>query len=327
MNPYVKHLPGSLRAVDQDGNETGLDESFFTGEVLNLPFGDLTEKSGIKKIRFEARVNKVDMDQEVTEKSASVGKNLITNSDPIDFTIASNRPPVVELMDSGKIVGLETPNAPSIRIPGSWRDHDSGWVELYYQIDNGTPQKFLGKQENNPTNVNYNFNLYVKPETLELGKHRVNVYAMDAEGAKSNVDYVDLLVEGRLSFSEISDFEFGLQEIPTENTLIFANKNRGITISDTRGAGGSWSLKARLKKPLVSKEGNQLNGLVFVDEKGNSQPLDTENLIQIKSGETGTEKLQKIEWNEKQGLGIELLPSSYVGEYSGAVEWVLEDTP
>ncbi|MHC5279395.1 lectin-like domain-containing protein [Listeria kieliensis] len=327
LNEFVSHVAGSLRLVGEDGEETSLDESYFEDNQLQVPLGDLKQDGAKKKIRFEVRSHQVPEDHTVTEEATSVGENLTTHSSPVTYTIKSNVAPVVKLRNSGGIVDIENLGVQKPQILGGWTDPDSDWINLYYKIDDGELQK-LERQENNPKNVNHNFSIDLNSENLKLGVHQMMVYAVDKEGAKSNVDKLVLVVRGTLKFAELPNFKFELSEIPMDkSTMIRAKFAEKMAILDTRGEGSGWNLKARLKEPLASKEGHQIDQFYYLDETGVAHQLEQDNLIQIRSGKTADSPLQSLEWGEKAGLGIELSPANYSGEYSGTVEWVLEDTP
>lgn len=327
LDKNVDYVAGSLRMVNENGEESGLNESYFEGKLLQVPLGDFEQGGANKKIRFEVRTHQVAEDYTVIEEAASVGENLITHSSPITYTLKSNVAPVIELRSSGGVVGVENLSVEKTRLLGSWIDPDSDWVNIYYQISGRESEK-LEQQDNNPKNVNHNFSIDVDAENLKPGVYQVTVYAVDREGVKSNIDKLNLVVQGSLKFAELPDFEFELSEIPVDKTMmIHAAFTQKMAILDTRGEGSSWNLKARLKEPLISKEGHYLDQLYYLDETGAARRLEQEDLIQIRAGKTAEEPLQILNWSEKTGLGIKLSPANYIGEYSGTVEWVLEDTP
>lgn len=77
-------------------------------------------------------------------------------------------------------------------LTGQWKDEDSKSVDLFYTIDGGSPVKFSSPQ-NQPVNQWYDYSTTIKAGVMApTEKHVIQVYAVDTETLKSNVETVTL---------------------------------------------------------------------------------------------------------------------------------------
>ncbi|MFS7388353.1 L-type lectin-domain containing protein [Carnobacterium maltaromaticum] len=325
LDDNTEYIPGSMRLIDSNGNETLLSDSYWSGNKLNLPLEDLNLKNNQKKITFDVKVKPVSVNTEVVESSIAEGKNYISHSDNFNYTIISNVAPIITLegANQDKVIDSGT----NIEITGNWLDKDSETVNIYYQINDANPVVFEKDSINNPKNTNHSYLETILSNDLILGTNRLRVWAVDKEGAQSNVEIVTINVRGTLKFINVPDFEFGHFSIPLKNELLFSLAKEKIEISDTRGAGSKWELNVKLKKPFTSLEGNTINDFYYIDQNNQKQLLQVDEQVHVKTGVTEESSIQEVEWSSNQGLALEILPSNYIGEYSSELEWILEDTP
>lgn len=325
LNDNIEYLPGSLRSIDSDGNETPLSDAYWSGNELNLPLGDLGVENKQKKIVFDVKVKSVPVNTEVSESVIAKGKNYITHSDNFNYTIISNVAPVITLEGANQEKIVDDEN--SIEIIGDWLDKDSETVSLYYQVNDSSPLVFEKERINDPKSTKHNYLATVSATELLVGANSLKVWAVDKEGAQSNVEKITILVRGTLKFVNVPDFEFGQFSIPLKNELLFSLTKETIKISDTRGAGSDWKLNVKLKKTFTSIEGNTINDFYYINQDNQKQPMQLNELVLVRTGVTQESSIQEIGWAPNQGLALEILPSNYIGEYSSELEWILEDTP
>lgn len=325
LNDNIEYLPGSLRSIDSDGNETPLSDAYWSGNELNLPLGDLGVENKQKKIVFDVKVKSVPVNTEVSESVIAKGKNYITHSDNFNYTIISNVAPVITLEGANQEKVVD--NGTDIEITGNWLDKDSETVSLYYQVNDSSPLVFEKETINDPKDTKHNYLATVSSTELLLGANSLKVWAVDKEGAQSNVETITILVRGTLKFVNVPDFEFGQFSLPLKNELLFSSTKETIKISDTRGTGSDWKLNVTLKKPFTSLEGNTINDFYYINQDNQKQPIQLNELILVRTGVTQESSIQEIGWAPNQGLALEILPSNYIGEYSSELEWILEDTP
>lgn len=321
----TEYIPGSLRSIDVDGNEESLSDSYWSGNELDIPLADSILENQQKKITFDVKVKPVSVKTDVTETAIAKGKNYIAHSDKFSYTIIPNVAPIMILEGANQEKVVDS--GQDVEIIGNWLDQDSETVSLYYQLNEANPISFEKDSINNPKNTNHNYVTTISSNKLLIGANSIKVWAVDKEGAKSNVETVTVKVRGILKFVKVPDFEFGQFSIPLKNNLLFPLTKETIKISDTRGALSNWELNVKLKKPFTSLEGNTINDFYYIDQHNQKQILQVDELVRVRSGVTQESSTQEITWASNQGLALEVLPSNYIGEYSSELEWVLEDTP
>ncbi|WP_167630305.1 L-type lectin-domain containing protein [Listeria valentina] len=324
LDANLSYVPGTLKMVDQAGKETALSDDLWDGNSLQVPLDDLDKANKFEKIIFDVKAKQVAADYEVKHTDVVTGSNFIAHSDEMTYTLSSNAPPSLTLQDAGSTISLK--DNEELVLNGSWLDRDSDSVSLYYQVDESEPIKFAGDLANVPAGNSHDFSTKLK---LATGTHTVKVYAVDSAGATSNVEKISVSVDGTLTFLEIPAFSFGNLAVPTSNTTLFPVSPGTLKFSDTRVAGSAWKLSAKLKQEMTSTDGNHTipNGLVFIGSDGTKQVLSKNESILIDSGTSNEETEKNIEWDNQQGLALNLNPGLYKGNYAGEVEWTLEDTP
>lgn len=324
LSEHVNFKPGTLRQVNDDGEEIFLSDAYFQDNELKYPIGTLSDKNAEKTIRFDIEIKDVEQNTTVTENSAAKGKNYTTHTEEFSYNIKKNVPPEVKLAQSGKVISVKQEER--FQLEGTWSDRDSQSISVYYQMDDDEPVLALSEQENVMLGEENNFSIPIETELIDPGEHKIKVYAIDDGGAKSNVDKLTLRVLGILKLTSLPEYNFGLYDIPSTNKLVFPLAQPKLKLSDTRGTGSQWHLKMKLEEPLKNEVGQSMS-LVYVDSSNNKNYLNEEDAISVYSGKTTESPIQSVEWENNEGLSVEVLPSSYVGEYSGKVEWILEDTP
>lgn len=325
INNNVQYIPGSLRSIDVNGDETALADSYWTGNDLNLSIGDLNLENNQKRIVFDVKVKPVSVDTEVGESVRAKGKNYISGSENVNYTIISNVAPILTLENTGLEMNIE--DGTDVEVRGTWLDKNSETISLYYQLNEADPTLFEKDSPNNPKDTSYSYLTLIPASTLVMGQNDIKIWAVDKEGAKSNVEAITVHVRGTLKFSSVPDFDFGQFSIPVKNQLIFPITEDAIKLSDTRGVGSGWELNVKLKKTFTSLEGNTLDNFYYVDENNQKQLLQVDELVHIRTDVTQESNLQEINWAPNQGIALEIFPSSFIGDYSSELEWILEDTP
>lgn len=327
LNNYVEYVPGSLRLVDMGGHDTSIPDSSWVGNNLNLQIGDLesTLSNYIKRLIFDVKVKPVSSNTNVNESVISAGKNYISRSGDTSYTIISNQAPIVTLENANQEININ--DVTDVDVKGNWLDTDSESASLYYQLNEDTPILFEQDSLNDPKNTNHNYSTTILSSGLKVGTNSLKVWAVDKEGAQSNIETRTINVKGTLKFENIPNFDFGTFSIPLKNEMIYPLTKERIKLSDTRGSGSTWALNVKLKKLFTSLEGNRIDDFYYVNQNNQQQSLQVDELVGVSNGVTQDSPIQEIPWSPTQGLAVELLPSNYVGEYSSELEWVLEDTP
>lgn len=141
---------------------------------------------------------------------------------------------------------------------------------------------------------------------------------------------------GTFKFGEIAPLNFGVNAVPTQETLIAPNATK-VMVNDTQAVGTNWYITASAS-PLISTDGHTLNGLVYVDADGNQEKMTDQNVL-VASGQraSGTSSFDAAsDWattdnGKKTGIYFKAKPTTYSGptstHYTGTVTWTLSNTP
>lgn len=127
--------------------------------------------------------------------------------------------------------------------------------------------------------------------------------------------------------------DFGMHKLSA--TTKYYGVKRGeetqLRIIDNRGIGNAWSLTARLQSELVNDSGKALfNALVYKENNVERVINSTSSQIIVTKTTTENGEITNLSdnWNDNEGLLLKITKgSASVGNYTGIVEWVLNDTP
>lgn len=155
------------------------------------------------------------------------------------------------------------------------------------------------------------------------------IHDAEIEGATKYV------VAGSLSWSkQFTSLNFGSQKLSSKNKVFAAeeNNNSVMSVSDTRGVGGTWRVTAYIIKKLTSEDGkDELNGSVIFKNNNVSNILSqTETLIAEHSTTTIDDVAINDSWNTStDGIFLDIPSTKHplAQKYSGEIGWNLEDVP
>lgn len=146
-----------------------------------------------------------------------------------------------------------------------------------------------------------------------------------------------LYVAGELSLSlEPENIDFGTVILSPDTVLAQRlPEDFTITVTDSRGAGGNWTLQLAQLIPLTPTEQiaaayPSLNDiLVYIDDSGNVYYLDDGPVTIKRHATTNPVDTTTIVWGAEQGLLAQVVPGSvYTGfSYEGRLLWTLIDAP
>ncbi|MFJ8462262.1 hypothetical protein ACIQ57_24630 [Lysinibacillus xylanilyticus] len=184
----------------------------------------------------------------------------------LEITV-SNRPDVpveVKLDNDGEYTDE------GYRITGMWnnQEEEADYVELYYKVDDGEPQKFAHK-ENPSVNTDESWGYTIPVDEVKKGlDHEISVYAVtvflaDDEKLQSNIETIKIRPE-----LTIEERVFGVDgKVPTEvapgETLKYEILVDSGYIPDDRGTYGQFTISQKYDPHLESP-----TDLKVIDENG-----------------------------------------------------------
>lgn len=143
---------------------------------------------------------------------------------------------------------------------------------------------------------------------------------------------IAIQVTGELKFNHVPEtISFETMELNQQKNIAKRNADFDLSVLDSRGSGGKFSVTATVKTPLTStiNSAHTLpNGLIFIDNTGAKKILSAEP-ITIFESQSASEMIVPIEWAEDQGILVEVdAAEAYVDEsYETTIEWTLTDAP
>lgn len=135
---------------------------------------------------------------------------------------------------------------------------------------------------------------------------------------------IELLVPDNISFGT-HELEKGVSYYQPESI------QRPITITDKRGIGNNWQLTVKLQKELTNANGKTLPNALIYKENSSEKNITTAS-SQLIASKTTTEHIDTTDvsanWSNNQGLLLKVnAGDALTGEYTGTIEWTLNDTP
>ncbi|MGM0021915.1 BspA family leucine-rich repeat surface protein, partial [Enterococcus sp. DIV0445] len=179
------------------------------------------------------------------------------------------------------------------------------------------------KQNNLPTKTGFLFNGYTT--------------TTDTSQATSVLDLIGTVYDAQWKTRTVSlevptTISFGTHKLSKGTNYYSVDTVEGtsLSITDDRGIGSKWQLTAKLQTPFTNNGKILSNSLVYKTSTG--EETITENAAQvIATHTTGTDSEKTVvsdNWTNTQGLMLKLEEGkAYAGEYSGTIEWTLNDTP
>ena len=179
------------------------------------------------------------------------------------------------------------------------------------------------KQNNLPTKTGFRFNGYTT--------------TTDTSQATSVLDLIGTVYDAQWKARTISlevptAISFGTHKLSrgTNYYSVDSVEGKQLSVTDDRGVGSKWQLTAKLQAPLTNNGKTLPNSLVYKTDAG--EETITENVSQVIAMHTTSTDSEKTTisdgWTNDQGLMLKLEEGkAYAGEYSGTIEWTLNDTP
>lgn len=178
------------------------------------------------------------------------------------------------------------------------------------------------KQNNLPTKTDFLFNGYTT--------------TTDTSQATSVLDLIGTVYDAQwkktISLEVPATISFGTHKLSKGTNYYSVDTVEGtdLSVTDNRGIGSKWQLTAKLQTPFTNNGKSLSNSLVYKTSTG--EETITENAAQvIATHTTGTDSEKTVvsdNWTNAQGLMLKLEEGkAYAGEYSGIIEWTLNDTP
>lgn len=227
-----------------------------------------------------------------------------------------------------------------------------------YSRDNRTVPQILfnangGNYVNGKTQLNYFTSCAIRPEETSLDKLEefkqnnlptktgflFNGYTTttDTSQATSVLDLIGTVYDAQWKARTISlevptAISFGTHKLSrgTNYYSVDSVEGKQLSVTDDRGVGSKWQLTAKLQAPLTNNGKTLPNSLVYKTDAG--EETITENVSQVIATHTTSTDSEKTTisdgWTNDQGLMLKLEEGkAYAGEYSGTIEWTLNDTP
>lgn len=182
----------------------------------------------------------------------------------------------------------------------------------------GTEEKELKKYVDAPESV-------VDKVTYTFPEHWLNrevfFYIKDENNQESEKDSRTLQKEAGPKLILPDTINFGVNEIPTTETMISSITNKEIRIEDTSKLDKSrWTIKVKEEKPLKNENGELLDKRISYGEKNQRVLINADSQPILQGSGNATANLTKQ-------LQLTIFPSDPIGRYSGVLRWSLEDAP
>ncbi|AVK61525.1 cell surface protein [Lactobacillus sp. CBA3605] len=169
----------------------------------------------------------------------------------------------------------------------------------------------------------------------ENGSTTVNIYAKNGADVSDKVAVSLIKEPTTLTFGTLSaDISFGSTTVPSKEMVISPTSNFDINVEDSRATGSKWYVYATATA-LTTGTGttaHTLKGnLIYKTSSTDQQNLtNTSTLVGSGTKVAGTTDTKVTsDWDSSKGIGIflEALPGIYAGDYTGQINWSLQDTP
>ncbi|EHM3062023.1 BspA family leucine-rich repeat surface protein [Enterococcus faecalis] len=181
------------------------------------------------------------------------------------------------------------------------------------------------KKDNVPVNGN---KLFVGWKIIEGNDENVTSVFPELQNAVYQAQWKTRTV----SLEVPTTISFGTHKLSkgTNYYLVDTVEGTSLSIIDDRGIGSKWQLTAKLQTPFTNNGKSLSNSLVYKTSTG--EETITENAAQVIATHTTSTDSEKTiisdNWTSTQGLMLKLEEGkAYAGEYSGTIEWTLNDTP
>jgi len=160
------------------------------------------------------------------------------------------------------------------------------------------------------------------------GTLAIPVYAQDSSLKSDPVTITVTKHAGRLTFGTISNnIGFGNLQIPTAETIFQPSAAWDVNVSDTRVSGSAWYVYATATT-LTSDKHTLAGNLVYKDGSTETPLNANSTLIEAGKKVAGTTNTAITDdWSSTKGIMLAVQPGVYAGNYTGAVNWSLQDTP
>lgn len=138
-------------------------------------------------------------------------------------------------------------------------------------------------------------------------------------------------VKGKLELNVPSIFDFGVHKLEKGTSYYEPRKKEEFTVIDRRGQGKAWQLTAKLQTELTNANGKTLTNALIYKKHSSEKSITTTNsqLIASKTTTTNVDTTDvSANWSNNQGLLLKInAGDASIGEYTGTIEWTLNDTP
>lgn len=299
-------------------------ELTINGKNVSIPDGSFKEDN-----TFSIPIDLTDIgkigDNQVHIKISDKNGQLADDDANITL-IQTNIPPKLKLSDqiANQTVKV-TPATQIFNINGHWQDADSETVSLYYRLNGqkGPLQEGITNQQKNEWTE---FSRSIPLNGLHQGENKVEVYAMDSEGAVSNPENVTLDLEpGTVRFKNIvSEILFQALSIAGKTEHSLTQEAVNVLVEDTT-TDHNWTLAVQQITPFANNEKVLPASLYY--QNGIKNQLLTNNgpitLPTAKENETDYALLQ----DDTHRFDLTVYPGAYVGEYQSELEWTIVKAP
>ncbi|WP_367294626.1 lectin-like domain-containing protein [Levilactobacillus yonginensis] len=173
------------------------------------------------------------------------------------------------------------------------------------------------------------FTMTVPAKSLKAGDNQLILTVEDPYGNVSNTMAHQLTVSRQLVFQSVAEAStFRDVTLTGESQRVKRSGDWRVQVLDTREAGAKWTVQVT-STPFQTATGGRLAGtLSYYDENGptviNEVPV---TVGQGTAADTDVVTDVAADWNEDQGLLLEINSGAAEGTYEGTVTWTLNDVP
>ena len=181
LSEQVSFIPGTLRGKSTGGTEVPLPDSYWKDKLLEVDMGTMNRNDNESYLTFKAKVNSVSAPTQVSEHGVYSGKNHIETSNFVEYEIATNIAPQIQLEHAGSTQQILY--GKDYQLSGTWKDVDGTKGEIHF-IVNGVETSVSSDTSTVDTWTSYKKT--ISASDLKLGENLIDVYVVDESGTSSN---------------------------------------------------------------------------------------------------------------------------------------------
>ncbi|EKL7558970.1 hypothetical protein PSN82_002616 [Enterococcus faecalis] len=143
----------------------------------------------------------------------------------------------------------------------------------------------------------------------------------------------NLVIKGRLTWTTPTSMSFGTHKLEKLERIYPVEVIEGspLEVIDSRGNGSSWTVTAKLKEEFKNKSSKVAKNILFYKNLNGEEAITNSSAVLVAKNTVVNNQYKTTisnQWNQDNGLYVKTSPGSVQkGDYTGTIEWTLNDTP